>query len=351
MALLVCLIPALTAEEVEAFFRAKIREQRLPGAVYAVMHNGEMVRSGAYGFANLELGVPVTAETVFQVGSVSKQFAARAVLMLADEGKLSLDDPLNWYLPEAQKVWERITLRHLLTHTSGIPNWVGMEEFSFHTDYTRQAFLALLQDRDLEFPPGERFQYSSAAYSLLSIVIEKTAGMPYAAFVEERIFKPAGMASTRINDPASLVEGRAQGYVIRNGEVTNGVNLRPRITAPSGGVLTTIADLARYERALRQGQGLSPESNAGILRPVRLNSGQLHPYGLGWYLRDVNRLEAVYHTGTTAAGFRAAYYRHLPTGVSVVFLCNASGDGVEPLPIAEGIAHLYIHQGMADVSQ
>lgn len=341
----------LAADEVDRFVLSRMHEQQLPGVAFAVMHHGEVIRSGAYGFASLELQVPVTSETVFQIGSITKQFAARVLLMLADEGKLSLDDPLVLHIPHAPAAWKRITLYHLLTHTSGIPNWVGIDQFSFHTDYGEREFLALFADRPLDFTPGERFQYSSYAYSLLSIVIEKATGKRFGEVVEERIFRPAGMSSTRINDTVSLVPGRAQGYLIRGGKLHNAVNVRPRITATSGAVLTTIEDLARYEKVLLQGDGLQPASEALLWKPVRLNRGQLYPYGLGWYLRDAAKVDIVYHTGTTEAGFRAAFFRHLPSGISVVFLCNASGDGVEPLPVAEGLARIYLDRMISSVSQ
>lgn len=350
IALIVVLAGAAFPDEVDAFVRAKLQEQKLPGAVFAVMRHGQIVRSGAYGYASVELGVPATTDTVFQIGSITKQFASRAVLMLAEDGKLRLDDPVNRYIPLAPSSWNQITLRHLLTHTSGIPNWVGMDEFSFLNDYSEKEFLTMFSGKPLEFQPGERFQYSSAAYSLLSIVIEKVSGERFGDFLVNRIFTPAGMESTRINDTVTLVPGRAQGYVIKKGTMHNAVNLRPRITAPSGAVLTTVADIARYERVLLSGKGLKPSSNAMLLQPVRLNSGQLYHYGLGWYLRDVNNVDTVYHTGTTSAGFRAAYFRHLPSGISTVFLCNASGDNVEPLPIAEGLTRIFLDR-LAEVSQ
>nr|MCU0226886.1 beta-lactamase family protein [Bryobacterales bacterium] len=307
---LVLLPRAAQADEVDRFVRAKMQEQQLPGAAFAVMRRGEVLREGAYGFASLELGVPASTGTVFQVGSITKQFAARAILMLADEGKLRIHDPVSLYLSRTPDTWSGITLYHLLTHTSGIPNWVGMEDFSFHRDYTEREFLALFAQKPLEFRPGERFQYSSAAYSLLSLVIERVSGKAFEDFLRERIFHPAGMESTRINDTVTLVPGRAQGYVIRNGGIQNAVNVRPRITASSGAVLTTIGDLARYERALLKGAQLSRASENLQLKPVRLNNGQTYHYGMGWYLRDAAKVDIVYHTGTTAAGFRAAYLRH-----------------------------------------
>ncbi len=348
--LLLGLPPAIVADEVDRFVRAKMLEQQLPGAVFAVLRHGQVLREGAYGFANLELGVPATTTTVFQVGSITKQFTARAVLMLADEGKLGIHDPISLYVHRTPDSWSDVTLYHLLTHTSGIPNWVGMDDFSFHTDYTEREFLALFADKPLEFRPGDRFQYSSAAYSLLTIVVERVSGKRFEEFLRERIFVPAGMESTGINDTATLVPGRAQGYVVRNGKVQNAVNVRPRITASSGSVLTNIADMARYERMLLGQRQLRPATEALLLRPVRLNDGQHYHYGMGWYLRDSGKVDIVYHTGTTAAGFRAAYLRHLPSGLAVVFLCNASGDGVEPLPIAEGLARMYLDR-LADVSQ
>ncbi|MCW5964688.1 MAG: beta-lactamase family protein [Bryobacterales bacterium] len=349
LVLVLCAVSA-GADEVDAFVRARLQEQKLPGAVFAVMRYGDVLRADAYGFANLELGVPTTTETVFQLGSITKQFAARAILMLADEGKLRVNDPISLYISRAPASWRGITLHHLLTHTSGIPNWVGMDDFSFHSDYTEREFLAIFADRALDFAPGDRFHYSSAAYSLLTIVIEKVSGKRFGDFLAERIFAPAGMDSTRINDTTSLVPGRAQGYLIRNRKLQNAVNLRPQITASSGAVLTTIADMARYERVLLRGADLRPASEAALLRPVRLNNGQPYPYGMGWYLRHAGKVDIVYHTGTTAAGFRAAYVRHLPSGISVVFMCNASGDGVEPLPIAEGLVRIYLDR-MVEASQ
>lgn len=349
LVLLLCAL-SVAADEVDSFVRAKLQEQKLPGAVFSVMRFGDVVRTGAYGFANLELGVPATTETVFQVGSITKQFAARAILMLADEGKLRVHDPISHYLPRAPATWGGITLYHLLTHTSGIPNWVGMDDFSFHSDYSEREFLAIFADKPLDFAPGDRFHYSSAAYSLLTVVIEKVSGKRFEDFLAERIFIPAGMGSTRINDTVSLVPGRAQGYLIRGGKLQNAINLRPRITASSGAVLTTLADMAKYERVLLRGGDLRPVTEAMLVRPVRLNNGQPYNYGMGWYLRHAGKVDMVYHTGTTAAGFRAAYVRHLPSGLSVVFMCNASGDGVEPLPIAEGLLRIYLDR-LVEASQ
>jgi D-alanyl-D-alanine carboxypeptidase len=159
---LLAVLPVLASDEIDLLVRARMQEQRLPGAAYVVMRSGVAVDFGVYGFANLELLVPVTPETVFQVGSLSKQFAARALLMLVDDGKVRLDDPLNRYLPKPVPEWERITLYHVLTHTSGIPNWGDFAEFSFHDDYSAEAYVAILREKNLEFRPGDRFLYSSA---------------------------------------------------------------------------------------------------------------------------------------------------------------------------------------------
>jgi CubicO group peptidase (beta-lactamase class C family) len=345
-ALLVAVLFAvsLRADDIEAYVLARMQEQHLPGVAFAVLRRGELVRSEAMGFASLELQAPAKTSTIFQIGSVTKQFTARAVLLLADEGKLRLDDPLRKFVPEVPASWNRITLYHLLTHTSGVPNWVGMEEFSFFEDYTPRRFLSIFADKPLDFPPGDRFKYSSAGYSLLTFVIEKASGMSFAEFLEKRIFARAGLRSTTINDSQTVLPGRAEGYVIRNGAIYNGVNLRPKITAPSGAVLSTVEDLARWEQFLVRGDDLRAETRSLMTRPVRLNNGTHYHYGLGWYLRDAGKADIVYHTGTTSAGFRSAYLRDLQSGITVIFLCNASGDGVEPLPIAETIARMYIER-------
>lgn len=333
---------SVRADSLDEFLLSRMQEQHVPGVAFAVMRDGKLIRSGALGFASLELQVPVSRESIFQLGSITKQFTARAILMLADEGRLRLDDPIRKFVPEVPPAWGRITLYHLLTHTSGVPNWVGMDEFSFLADYSPREFVSIFADKPLDFTPGERFKYSSAGYSLLTFAIEKASGLTYGDFLRARIFEPAGMTSTSINDGTTILQGRAEGYVVRNGEVQNGVNLRPRITAPSGAVISTIDDLARYERVLIGGKDLRPVSRALLTKPVRLNNGQVYHYSLGWYLRDSAKPDAMYHTGTTSAGFRAAYYRDLGSGITVILLCNASGDGVEPLPIAETIARMFI---------
>ncbi|MDZ7637973.1 MAG: serine hydrolase domain-containing protein [Bryobacterales bacterium] len=343
-AIVVLSAPQLQADDVEDFVVARMQEQHLPGVAFAVLRRGEVLRSEALGFASLELRAPVSSGTIFQIGSLTKQFTARAVLLLADEGKLRLTDPIRKFVPDVPVSWNRITLYHLLTHTSGVPNWVGMEEFSFHSDYTSRQFLAIFADKPLDFAPGERFKYSSAGYSLLTFAIEKASGMPFSDFLRVRLFEPAGMHATSVNDSETVLAGRAEGYVVRNGAIYNGVNLRPRITAPSGAVLSTIDDLARWESVLLAGKDLLPESRALVVRPVKLNGGNTFHYGLGWYLRDAAKSDIVYHTGTTSAGFRSAYFRDLPSGITVIFLCNASGDGVEPLPIAESVARMYIER-------
>jgi CubicO group peptidase (beta-lactamase class C family) len=334
----------LRADDVEEFLLARMKEQHLPGVAFSVLRHGEVIRSGALGYASLELQASAKTSTIFQIGSVTKQFTARAVLLLVDEGKLRLEDPLRKYVPEVPVSWNRITLYHLLTHTSGVPNWVGMDDFSFFQDYTPRQFLAIFADKPLDFAPGDRFKYSSAGYSLLTFVIEKASGMPFAEFLEKRVFVRAGLKATSVNDSQKVLPGRAEGYIVRNGAIYNGVNLRPRMTAPSGAVLSTVEDLARWEQFLLKADDLRPATRALINRPVRLNSGTSYHYGLGWYLRDSGKPDIVYHTGTTSAGFRSAYLRDLGSGITVIFLCNASGDGVEPLPIAETIARMYIER-------
>jgi len=338
-----CLVQVLPASEAaDALVKQRMQQQGLPGAVYVVTRQGAIISSGAFGMANVELSVPMGMDSVLQIGSITKQFAARAILILVDEGKLRLRDPLNLHLPRSVKAWEEVTIEHVLTHSSGIPNWTEVPGFSFYRQYSEDEFLDMLGSRHLDFRPGDKFRYSSAAYSLLAMVIEKVSGQTFATFLRDRVFKPAGMQSTAVNDDVSLVEGRASGYVLKADKMQIGVNLRPSVTAASGAVLSTALDLARYENALMKGQGLTPESNQSILKPARLRNGELAPYGFGWQLKDPRNVEIALHSGGTNAGFRAAYVRHLRSGISVIFLCNATGDGVDPVAIAESVAALFV---------
>ena len=225
-------------DSVDAFVRDFIQRHKIPGAAIAVVHRGRVVKAAGYGLANLELNVPATAHSVFEIGSMTKQVTAEVVMMLVEEGKLSLDDSLTKYLTGLPDEWRGIRLRHLLTHTSGLHDWEGDTAFSYRREYTTEQFVAFVARHPLDFPPGTRFSYTNSAFPLLGKVIEKVTGVGYERYATERVFKPAGMVETRFRHQAEVVANHASGYVDNKGTFENGEPLRPVIVAPNGGVLS-----------------------------------------------------------------------------------------------------------------
>jgi len=196
----VCLsaaVSAAAADRVDEHVRAQLTARKLPGAAVAVVQGGRIVKSAGYGVASLELSAPVTPQTVFEIGSISKQFTANAILLLVEDGKLRLDDPVAKYVERTPPAWAAITIRHILTHTAGLADFdTGNIGFSYRREYTPDEFVALLAGQPLHFPPGDRWAYSNA-FPLLGSVIERASGMPYTSFVQERIFKKLGLESAR----------------------------------------------------------------------------------------------------------------------------------------------------------
>lgn len=196
-------------DEVDQYVEAFIKKRGIPGLSLAVVRDGKLVKAAGYGLANLELNVPAKPETVYEIGSISKHFTAEAILLLAEEGKLKLDDPLSKYLSEAPEAWKPITLRHILAHTSGLKDWEAANALSYRREYTPEEFIKLMAPFPLDFTPGEKWAYSNTGYPLLGVVIERASGQPFEAFMTERIFKPLGMNATRFNHPSHIVPNHA----------------------------------------------------------------------------------------------------------------------------------------------
>src|ERR1043166_431454 len=194
------------ATRVDEFVRSEMQSQRIPGLALAINKDGQIKLDKGYGLANVELQVPVKRETVFQSGSVGKQFTATAVMMLLEEGKIGLDDRVNKYLQHVPEAWTNITVRHLLTHTSGLGDYPS--DFDFRRDYTEDELLKRLTEIPLAFAPGEKWRYSNVGYVILGILIGKVTGHFYGEFLSDRIFKPLGMATARIISEADIVPNR-----------------------------------------------------------------------------------------------------------------------------------------------
>jgi D-alanyl-D-alanine carboxypeptidase len=329
-------------DAIDNYVRSQIGPRRIPGVSLAVVKDGHIVKAAGYGVASLELPEAAAgAETVYEIGSISKLFTATAVLMLRDEGKLKLDDPLSAYIENTPEAWKRITLRHVLSHTAGLPDFdTGNIGFSYRREYTPAEFVSLMASPPLAYEPGEKWNYVNA-FPLLGMVIERVTGKSYADFMRTRMFDPAGMASARIKSPEEVVPHRAGGYYHENGKYRQGEPLRPAVIAPNGGILMNVSDFARWDIALQSGKILSSQSLREMETPVRLNNGTTVAHGLGWFVDTFNGHRFGAHWGSTVTGHTAVIRRYAE-GVTVIMLANLNDDVLGIDAMSKRVAGMYL---------
>ena len=318
-------------DEVDDFVRATMEEQKIPGIAIAVVREGEPARVQGYGLANIELEVPVTPATIFQTASVGKQFTAAGILLLAEEGKLKLDDPLALHFPSAPATWHRITIRHLLTHTSGLSD-SSDDLYEELRDYTEEEHLEISWKLPLEFAPGSQWSYCNTGYLILGILTSKLTDMHWSEFLKQRIFEPAGMTTARVISESDIVKNRADGYE-RNeeGELRNQEWVPPSDnTLADGSLYVTARDMVAWDAALRERRLLSETSYDAWWTPVSLGDGITYPYGFGWSLSEQRGRRLIEHGGTWQ-GFRSAIARYVEDNLTVVVLANAAGTPTEAI--------------------
>lgn len=318
------------ADPIDEFVGTERSNQRIAGLSVAVVRGGKVIKVEGYGQASVELAVPAKPETVYQLASVTKQFIASAILLLQQEGQLTIGDLLTQHLPETPPAWEKLTLRHLLTHTSGL---VRDEPMDLTLPHTEGDAIRLVKPLPLRFSPGEKWEYCNFGYVLLGEVIRLKCRQRWDQFLEERFFRPLGMASTRRHTLRELVPNRATGHGFQ-GETRLNVVSWSRDFA-SGGLLTTVLDLAKWEAALRGDRLLKAEARAQLFEPIVLNSGKPHPYGLGWSVSGPKGKRIAEHGGSRP-GFATHFWRELDGDLAVIVLSNQEGADVGR--IARGIA-------------
>ena len=329
--------PAARADATDDFITAHLAKKQIPGVAIMVRDRGKLVRAQGYGMANLEHGVAVKPETVFQSGSVGKQLTAMAVMTLVDERKLSLDDPVAKYLP-VPATWAPITVRHLLTHTSGLGDYP--ESFSLQKDYTEDELLRMVVATPLAFRPGEKWAYSNLGYVTLGILIHKVSGQFYGDLLTQRVFRPLGMTTTRIISEADIIPNRAAGYRLVDGVLKNQEWVSPTINSTADGSLYfTVLDLARWDEGLEAGKIVGRASYDAMWSPVRLNDGSTAPYGFGWSLGKNAAGHRLIEHGGEWQGFTAYIARHPDEQLSIAVLCNRAGG--DPAYIARRVAGFY----------
>ncbi len=329
--LAVSLVTQDAASRVDAVVGAELEAGRIPGAAIGIARDGKTVLAKGYGKADVEKGATVRPDTVFRIGSVTKQFTGAAVLLLRDEGKLSLDDPLSKFLPDFPR-GKDVTVRHLLAHTSGIRSYTGLKEWRaiMAEDRTPDGMLALFRDLPFEFEPGERFAYNNSGYFLLGLVVEKAAGAPYAEVLRSKVFEPLGLKGTAVDAPGLEMAGRAVGYraLEKSWRVADPISM----TQPgaAGAMVSTIDDLLAWDAALHSGRVLRKESLEEMLAPGRLKDGNLTRYGCGVFLAGEGERRMVEHGGGIN-GFVSYLGRFPAKGLTVAVLVNREGYGAKGL--------------------
>lgn len=320
--LLVVLSAVSTADDIDTYISGFIQRHNIPGMSIAVVRDGKVIKAAGYGMSNLELSVPATGETLFEIGSISKQFTAEAVMMLVEDGKLAITDPVSKYLPEVSPAWAKITIAHLLTHTSGLHDWEAAGILSYRREYAPKEYIDLIAGRPLDFEPGTRWAYTNSSYPLLGLVIQRISGMPFEQFVIERIFKKAAMPSARFRHPEQVVPNRASGYVDARGELRNGEPLRPGIIAPNGGILASASDMAAWDAALFSGRLLKLATFEQMTSVVQLSDGTAGASGMAWFVDEFHGHPFILHNGSTLGGYSSVVYHYLNDKLGVAVLCN-----------------------------
>lgn len=323
-------------KRIDQFVTGEMARQKIPGVSIAVVKDGKPLIVKGYGVANIEHQVPVKPETIFQSGSIGKQFTAFAVMMLVDEGKIGLDEKISTYLGEVPTSWTSINVRHLLTHTGGMTDYP--RDFDFRKDYTEDELFKRAKEIPTAFAPGEKWQYSNLGYVTLGIIIHKVSGRFYGDFLKERVFQPLGMTTARVISEADIVPNRAAGYELRGGQLKNHEWVSPSLnTTADGALYLSVLDMIKWEEGLANGKLLSRSAYDQMWAAVKLNSGKEHPYGFGWAVRSVNGRRLIEHGGAWQ-GFKSFIARYPDNKLTVIAFANLAN--MNPAPLAAGVAEV-----------
>jgi len=335
------------SKRVDQVIERQMHDRRIPGLSLAIVRDGKVIKAQGYGLANVEHAAPATPETAYLLASMTKQFTAAGILMLADEGKLSIDDPIGKYLADPPDAWKEITIRQLLGHTAGLKDRFEEDTLNgakWRMAYSTAELYQAARQRALDFSPGTVWQYSDQGYFLLGMIIERASGQSYRDFLKKRIFAPLGMDASTTIMLAEITPHLANGYSIQGGSwVHNRRDMDFGMTSHFG-IVSTVLDLARWDTALREQRLLKPADYRLWWTPVSLNDGSrafgpLGSYGFGWFLDKFRGHRMIYHGGATGT----AILRLPDDGLTVIVLTNleqlAGGDADT---IARRIAAIYV---------
>lgn len=329
--------------EIEAFLTQTYPAGR-PGASIVIMEKGEIVHQAGYGLANVELGVPITNNSVFRIGSVTKQFTAAGIMLLEQRGALSTSDPIEKYLPDYPTHGHVITIDNLLTHTSGIMSYTNIPDYmgtEIRDDLTTEELIDVFDNLPMEFAPGDKWNYNNSGYVLLGAIIEAVSERSYEDFIAEQITGPLGLESTVYGGP-KLIPNRASGYDLDDdGNIVNADFLSMTQPHAAGSLLSTTGDLADWHKALTSGEFIHDDSYKKMTSPFELNDGESSPYGYGLGIGTMRGHRLISHGGGIH-GF-SSYAMWLPDeDVYIAVLTNGARDGADPTTVSKIAAAMLI---------
>jgi CubicO group peptidase (beta-lactamase class C family) len=309
----------------EQVVRSYVDAKQFMGSVL-VARDGKVILSKGYGSANLEWDVPNSPSAKFRLGSITKQFTAACILLLEERGKLKVEDPVKKYMPDAPAAWDKITIFHLLTHTSGIPSFTGFPDYRSTEAIatTPEQLVARFRDKPLEFQPGEKWNYSNSGYVLLGYLIEKISQQSYRQFVQENIFNPLGMKDSGYDSNTEIIAHRASGYEPGAKGPANAGYIDMSIPLSAGGLYSTTEDLLRWEQGLMGGKLLSTASLQKMTTPFKSD------YAFGLAVHTANGHKVIEHNGGIE-GFNTALAYYPDDKLTVVVLANLSGRAPESI--------------------
>lgn len=353
------LLLAETPDKLAQYVRAEMEREHIPGLALGIYREGRIERVEGYGFANVELGVPVKPETIFQSGSMGKQFTAMGIMMLVEDGKIHLADSICRYFPDGPAGWAPVTVANLLSHTSGIAEYENEARtgpngpFYLRLDNTEDELYRKIAALPMDFQPGERWRYTNTNFVLLGMMIHRITGKFYGVFLSERIFNPLGMTATRIISEEDIIPNRSAGYRLVKGELKNQEWVSPTYnTTADGALYFNVLDLAKWDAALYTENLVKRASLDRMwtvfpLRDGKPNSGH---YGFAWDVQSVNGHRVIQHGGAWQ-GFTTYIARYLDEKLTVVVLTNLDSAHSNPGKIAHGVAGLLNPELIPPVAQ
>lgn len=314
------------------------KDKNGPGGEFLVAKAGKPIYQKAFGKANIELDVNLTAENVFQLGSITKQFTAIAILMLEEQGKLAINHTISKYIPDYPS-GDSITLHHLLTHTSGIKDFTKMKTIRdiAQKEMTPSMLVDFFKNEPTNFKPGEKFEYSNSGYVLLGYIIELVSGESYKDFIEKNIFQKAEMNHSYYATESQIINKRAYGYHKKESGYINKTIINYSIPFSSGSLMSTASDMLKWQNALNQNLLLNPKTTAKAFTKYKLNNGEEFTYGYGWFFKEINGTTTTGHSGSIF-GFKTMSVYIPSEDIYVIGLSNC--DCNSPTKVTEEIALL-----------